>query len=98
MKAIVVHQYGVAEALKFEGYPDPAAGPGEVLVRVAASNVNPKDYRRRAGETQDFGDIADPTLATGMRFNASRTGGRYSPSPSRPYGTSFRSLRGWDRR
>ena len=31
------------------------------------------------------------------RFNASGTGGRCSPSPSQPYGTRFRSLRGlWD--
>jgi len=33
MKAVVVHQYGGPEVLKFEEYPDPVAGPGEVLVR-----------------------------------------------------------------
>ena len=44
MKAIVVHQYGGPEVLKFEEYPDPVAGPGEVLVRVAARSVNPIDY------------------------------------------------------
>ena len=33
-----------------------------------------------------------------VRFNASGTGGRCSPSPSRPYGRRVRSLRGlWDR-
>src|SRR6266566_5064494 len=31
------------------------------------------------------------------RFNASGTGGRCGPSPSRPHGTRVRSLRGWDR-
>jgi NADPH:quinone reductase-like Zn-dependent oxidoreductase len=31
MKAVVVHQYGGPEVLKFEEYPDP--GPGEVLVK-----------------------------------------------------------------
>jgi len=32
------------------------------------------------------------------RFNASGMGGRCSPSPSRLYGTHFRSLKGfWDR-
>jgi len=35
MKAIVVHQYGGPEVLKFEDYPDPVPGQGEVLVRVA---------------------------------------------------------------
>jgi NADPH:quinone reductase-like Zn-dependent oxidoreductase len=62
MKAIVVHQYGGPEVLKFEEYPDPVAGPGEVLVRVAASSVNPIDYKRRAGKTQDFYPIKFPGL------------------------------------
>jgi NADPH:quinone reductase-like Zn-dependent oxidoreductase len=62
MKAIVVHQYGGPEVLKFEEYPDPVAGPGEVVVRVAASSVNPKDYKRRAGKTQDFDPIKFPGL------------------------------------
>jgi len=29
MKAIVVHQYGGPEVLKFEEYPDPVAGPAK---------------------------------------------------------------------
>jgi NADPH:quinone reductase-like Zn-dependent oxidoreductase len=51
MKAIVVYQYGGPEVLRFEDYPDPVPGPGEVLVRVAAASVNPIDYKRRAGLT-----------------------------------------------
>jgi len=62
MKAIVVHQYGGPEVLKFEEYPDPVAGPGEVLVRVAASSVNPIDYKRRAGLTKDFYPMTFPGL------------------------------------
>jgi NADPH:quinone reductase-like Zn-dependent oxidoreductase len=62
MKAIVVHQYGGPEVLKFEDYPDPVPGPGEVLVRVAASSVNPIDYKRRAGLTKDFYPIKFPGL------------------------------------
>jgi NADPH:quinone reductase-like Zn-dependent oxidoreductase len=62
MKAIVVHQYGGPEVLKFEDYPDPVAGPGEVLVRVAATSVNPIDYKRRAGLTKDFYPITFPGL------------------------------------
>ncbi len=55
MKAIVVHEYGGPEVLKFEEYPDPVPGPGEILVRVAAASVNPIDYKRRnAGLTKDF--------------------------------------------
>lgn len=60
MKAIVVHQYGGPDVLKWEDYPDPVPGPGEVLVRVAASSVNPIDYKRRAGLTKDFYPIQFP--------------------------------------
>jgi NADPH:quinone reductase-like Zn-dependent oxidoreductase len=62
MKAIVVHEYGGPEVLKFEDYPDPVPGPGEVLVRVAAASVNPIDYKRRAGLTNDFYPIHFPGL------------------------------------
>jgi len=62
MKAVVVHQYGGPEVLKFEDYPDPVPGPGEVLVRVAATSVNPIDYKRRAGLTKDFYPIQFPGL------------------------------------
>ena len=62
MKAVVVHQYGGPEVLKFEEYPDPVPGRGEVLVRVAAASVNPIDYKRRAGLTKDFYLIHFPGL------------------------------------
>ena len=62
MKAVVVHQYGGPEVLKFEDYPDPVPGAGEVLVRVAATSVNPIDYKRRAGLTKDFYPLKFPGL------------------------------------
>src|SRR5271157_2363646 len=62
MKAIVVYQYGGPEVLKFEEFPDPLAGPGQVLVRVAATSVNPIDYKRRAGLTKDWYPIKFPGL------------------------------------
>src|SRR6202161_2506524 len=62
MKAVVVHQYGGPEVLKFEDYPDPAPGPGEVLVRVAAASVNPIDCKRRAGLTKEFYPVHFPGL------------------------------------
>jgi NADPH:quinone reductase-like Zn-dependent oxidoreductase len=62
MKAIVVHEYGGPEVLKFEDYPDPVPGPGEVLMRVAAASVNPIDCKRRAGLTTDFYPMTFPGL------------------------------------
>src|ERR1700728_1751262 len=62
MKAIVVHEYGGPEVLKFEEYPDPVPGQGDVLVRVAAASVNPVDCQRRAGLTKDFYPMQFPGL------------------------------------
>jgi NADPH:quinone reductase-like Zn-dependent oxidoreductase len=62
MKAVVVHKYGGPEVLKFEDYPDPVPGAGEVLARVAAASVNPLDYKRRAGLTDDYYPIHFPGL------------------------------------
>jgi NADPH:quinone reductase-like Zn-dependent oxidoreductase len=86
MKAIVVHQYGGPEVLKWEEYPDPVPGQGEVLVRVAASSVNPIDYKRRAGLTKDFYpmkfpgligiDMAGTVVKTGPEVEAFTAGNR----------------------
>lgn len=55
MKAIVVRRTAVLKySIEFEEYPDPVPGPGEVLVRVAATNVDPIDYMRRARLTKDW--------------------------------------------
>jgi len=54
MKAIVIHGYGGPEVLKYEDYPDPVPAVGEVLVRVAASSVNPFDFKIRSGALKDF--------------------------------------------
>jgi NADPH:quinone reductase-like Zn-dependent oxidoreductase len=62
MKAIVLHEYGGPEVLKYEDYPDPVPGAGEALVRVAAASINPIDYKRRAGLTKDFYPMQFPGL------------------------------------
>jgi NADPH:quinone reductase-like Zn-dependent oxidoreductase len=62
MKAIVIHQYGGPEVLKFEDTPDPAAGAGEVVVRVAAASINPIDIIERSGGMKDFRPMAFPNV------------------------------------
>jgi NADPH:quinone reductase-like Zn-dependent oxidoreductase len=49
MKAIRLHAFGGPEVLQYEDSPVPAAGPGEVLVRVHAVGVNPPDWYLREG-------------------------------------------------
>lgn len=49
MKAIRVHKFGGPEVLQLDEVPDPKAGPGEVLVRIRASGVNPVDTYIRSG-------------------------------------------------
>lgn len=39
MKASVAHEFGPPEVLRFEDVPDPVAGPGRVVIAVAASSV-----------------------------------------------------------
>lgn len=50
MRAIVVHQFGGPEVLSLEEQPDPAAGPGQVLIDNKAAGVNPVDAYIRAGQ------------------------------------------------
>ena len=50
MKAIRVHEFGGPEVLALEEVPTPKPGPGEVLVRMHASGVNPVETYIRAGK------------------------------------------------
>lgn len=56
MKAIVVHRPGGADAMQYDDVARPAAGPGELLVRVRAAGVNPVDVAVRGGR---FGNSRD---------------------------------------
>jgi len=49
MKAYPITQYGLPEHFTEIDLPDPEPGPGQVLIRVAASSVNPVDTKIRAG-------------------------------------------------
>lgn len=50
MKAQIIPSFGDPDVFQTAELPDPKPGPGEVLVRIEATSVNPVDYKiRRAG-------------------------------------------------
>jgi putative PIG3 family NAD(P)H quinone oxidoreductase len=49
MRAVVVDEPGSPSVMRVETVPDPVPGPGEVLVRVAATAVNRADCMQRQG-------------------------------------------------
>jgi NADPH2:quinone reductase len=49
VKAVAIKSFGAPEVLALTERPDPQPGPGEVLVRVAASGINRPDVLQRLG-------------------------------------------------
>jgi NADPH:quinone reductase-like Zn-dependent oxidoreductase len=49
VKAIVIHEDGGPEVLRYEDVPDPEPGEGEVLVRMRAASLNHLDVWTRKG-------------------------------------------------
>lgn len=62
MKAVVLHEYGGPDKLKWEDAPDPVAGEGEVLVRVSAASVNPVDWKMRSGAAKERFPVEFPGI------------------------------------
>ncbi|MEI9981730.1 MAG: NADP-dependent oxidoreductase [Edaphobacter sp.] len=62
MKAVVLHEYGGPEKLKYEEVPDPVAGDDELLIRVTATSVNPIDYKMRSGAAKDRFPLELPAI------------------------------------
>lgn len=49
MKAVEITSFGAPDVLRLAERPDPVAGAGELLIRVAASGVNRPDVLQRTG-------------------------------------------------
>jgi NADPH:quinone reductase-like Zn-dependent oxidoreductase len=62
MKAIQMHGYGGVDQLRYEDAPAPTAGPGEVLVKVAATSVNPIDWKIRRGDLKGMQTLHFPVI------------------------------------
>src|SRR5215831_13521119 len=83
MKAVVIHEYGGPEVLKYEDIPRPEPKDDQLLVRVMAAGVNPVDGMIRAGmfatEKRAFpiilgGDVAGVTEKVGSRITKFKAG------------------------
>jgi NADPH2:quinone reductase len=63
VRAVVIERHGGPDVLEFLEQPDPAPGPGQLLVEVAAAGVNFRDvYERRGAPPYD----KDPPFIIGV--------------------------------
>lgn len=50
MRAVVKRCYGVPQSVRLEAIPKPVPGPGQVLVKVRATSVNPAEWYGATGQ------------------------------------------------
>lgn len=84
MKQVNIHDYGGPEQLKYEDAPQPGTGPGQLLVKLEATSVNPADWKIRGGAMKavmDYpmplvlgGDVAGTVAAVGDGVSGFKTG------------------------
>ncbi|MCF3100509.1 NADP-dependent oxidoreductase [Streptomyces roseoverticillatus] len=81
MRVITQHSLGGPEVLEVAEADRPVPGPGEVLVQVRATAVNPADWKVRSGHVRWFGE---PPFVLGHEFSGvvaevGGSGGRLRP-------------------
>ena len=62
MKAAYLEEFGGPDVLQYGDLPDPAAGPGEVVVDVVAASVNAADWKFRAGQYARHAQVKFPQI------------------------------------
>src|SRR6059036_2776420 len=65
MKAVVIHEYGGPEVLKYEDIPRPEPKDDQLLIRVIAAGVNPVDGMIRSGMFAKEGNRPFPIILGG---------------------------------
>lgn len=95
MKAVVLVEFGGVDKLVLREVPDPKPGAGEVVVKIAATSVNPIDYKLRSGSARGriplelpaiLGrDIAGEVVALGSGVTRVRVGDRVLGLGTRSY-------------
>ena len=77
MKAVVIHEYGGPEVLKYEDVPRPEPKEDQILVRVIAAGVNPVDEAGRSERSAKFFGITLPfTPGYDIAGIVEKTGGK----------------------
>jgi NADPH:quinone reductase-like Zn-dependent oxidoreductase len=62
MKAVLLQAYGSVDQLLYEDVPIPVAAPGEVLVKLTSTSINPIDYKIRRGDMKDIMPLKLPII------------------------------------
>src|SRR5690242_14855461 len=62
VKAVRLHAYGGADQLRYEDAPMPEPGTDEVLIKVAATSINPIDWKLRSGAAKDRMPLTFPAI------------------------------------
>src|SRR5260221_12077806 len=62
MKAVVIKRYGGPEVLEVSDVPAPEPARDEVVVKVAATSVNPIDWLVRDGNATSFVKVKFPVI------------------------------------
>jgi NADPH:quinone reductase-like Zn-dependent oxidoreductase len=57
-----LHAYGGVDQLRYEDVPPPEPEPDEVLVKVAATSVNPIDWKIRSGAAKSMMPVKFPAI------------------------------------
>ena len=87
MKAVVLHEYGGPEKLRFEdNVPEPQISGGTVLIATAAASVNPIDWKIRSGMRQKDFPLSFPAIL-----------GRDASGVVRAVGTNVKHFKAGDR-
>jgi NADPH:quinone reductase-like Zn-dependent oxidoreductase len=106
MKAIVIHEYGPPEVLRYEEVPDPIPRAGEIRIKVHAATVNRVlDVSLRAGREKYRGpvlplipgvDCAGVVDAVGPQVSHWHIGDRVSAAGVMPLNVCAEDGRGYD--
>lgn len=94
MKAAQYDRYGGPDVLEIREVPQPAPGSGEILVKVEAMALNPKDVLTRAGR---FRWLAGRRFPKGVGYDYAGTVAALGPGVNglRPGDAVFGMINGW---